>query len=491
MTTVAVKIRRSPSGPIETQEIEVKAPAGTPSNYYLNSSGEWLPIDGPAVAWDLWVDATNGNDSNPGTEAKPVLTIAKALAIMGAFISAESRLHLKNSPAAGWDLSQFFVPSMITANLDVISEDGFEEIAAAVSVTSQTGTLIDCSGASPGWSVDAFRGKMVELIRGGVVYAHASVARNTADTIRILAEKPLPLTPGDSVRIVRPRAKLKAAPYQLGPLMGGAVNPYVYIGLEGTFAGPPPSCIHWINFQITAFQSFAGVHRFTGIVVLSGGSGVQPGGICCSGIDAPSAGSNPLVSAAESVGNGIAISGTANSAAMSIYSKAIFIGSLVAGQIRVVASQALLNVGFSVLNIACQDGSVFRISLNSKGYFGLENSSIRTSSTCAVVGATSSVLTTTKAGGALSCASGSYVLLDNVTFDTVLAAPSLTANSCGIIELKNRDYAELGVATIGLLPGPTLTRPAGAWSPGQSVATQAVLFTDLPTDGGSAIFRSV
>jgi hypothetical protein len=162
-----------------------------------------LVVDQPATtnslatkaAINLYVDAT-GSDSNPGTQALPLLTIQAALDKVPKTIRHPVTINVGAGNFKGATVDGFSFNAITTevgAWLNIVGTLVTATVATGVTtgvVASATlgstityGTLV-CTGA--GWTINDLKGKLVDVVISGSLKTTYLISSNTADTITIV-----------------------------------------------------------------------------------------------------------------------------------------------------------------------------------------------------------------------------------------------------------------------------------------------------------------
>jgi hypothetical protein len=148
----------------------------------------WPPVlgeDPAAGVVDLYVSPSLGNDSNPGTQAQPLATLARVDAVVPLAVSNVYNIHLRNEtyplPARNfWLRSRTYQPGGV---INVFADETWDATVFTVNRSDTTAagttatTLVSATG---GMVVNAFRGFSVRITSGALVGQYRRVNSNTA-----------------------------------------------------------------------------------------------------------------------------------------------------------------------------------------------------------------------------------------------------------------------------------------------------------------------
>lgn len=285
-----------------------------PPKVGLSRSLQLGPAD-DAVVRELYVDAALGDDDNEGTQASPLATLVEAERRIPLHVLEHHIIHVGPHVGDGY-APPFFRERLLHAPIDIIADsggtqdDGFTELLTG---TCQAGTLHTGIQTTGGLTVDAFRGKTVEMLDGSAAGFRRTIQRN--DDVEI---QPCLLWPGagagatpvdgDSFRILEPVVQIDMSvgydttPYWeisrgasprggYGFSFNGLFRPHPAISFvnfrlvntdleQGVSIGQP---VRWFGVEIapsaTAFNfNLVGGHLAIGIEQIMGKSNSQTGG---------------------------------------------------------------------------------------------------------------------------------------------------------------------------------------------------------------------
>ena len=508
--------------------LNVVVPTAGPGRWLLMGSA-FSPVPVPSTdVEDIWVDGTNGTANGTGTEADPFLTLAQVALRIGTQVWHPIAVHLLNSPAGGFILDELAGFRAINAPVVIIGEgdgvDAWEELFPPTLIDSMVGTLVTCTTAAPGWTVDEWANACKAEISNpdGSSFGFYSVMWNDAGTLHVGAPKSTNPPVGSSVRIVRPITAIAVPSWtasQNTNIFGGTKG-NTYSLLQSNFFAFPSECVHWVNLRFTGSSgpafSLSGNHNIVGCVYVSTDTtgcifqvqGQVSAGMYDARLSAFGFSNNYCV------GNGLVIGNVAAPVSASnflyIFPNGEFVGSIVTrrlemfgkgGQATFVGIDGWRFTATSASGncILCNLFSYIKLTTkasaaNGESYAGLGTAGSGSASAYFVDVRENSVAQLTGTirsytpGHLLIAKDGSYVHLESATFVPANVNSQIRAETNAVIKLSGRDYAELGPAIIGAVT--PLTRPKGAWLAGDSVITQITLLSQIPRDGMPAIFRS-
>lgn len=503
--------------------LNVVVPTAGPGRWLLMGSA-FSPVPVPSTeVEEIWVDGTNGTTNGTGTEADPFLTFAQVALRIGTQAWHPMVVHLLNAPPGGFIMAELAGWRAINAPIVFIGEgdgngnDVWEELYPPTLIDSVNDTLITCTTAAPGWTVERWANSChAEIIRpDGTSFGFYSVMDNTADALNVGAPKTTDPPAGSSVRIVRAATTVLVEDYTTTPtrIQGG-------VGLvDKDYSGSiaPRECVHWVNIKFAGVyypsMYLTGAHNFVGCAFVGIGTAVAwlylYGQITSGRFDTCLAAFG--FDANYCVGNGLVVGSeqtTALPSRVTLYG-GLFAGSLTCWRILCLARVDLFladgwrirssTIGTLFCLYAAEYDTIrlWTVSSASNGvsYAGLGQRGAGDGSAYLVEirrHTTADVRGTITLYG--TCG-GFFRANDMSTADFVCTLipdhPNFIIRTGlgSIITLYTRDYAELGAATIGSSTV-VLTRPKGAWNIGDSViALAAGNFALAPRDGMPCIFR--
>jgi len=511
-------------------ETEIAANTATRVGTHLQSmASSALLVAQPAPA-TFYIDGDNGNDTNDGTQAEPVRTIKGLCDLIGTRCLFDTWVYFSpaTEPYSIDDL--IHLPEVVARWLVFDGGDNFEEVVGETAVTSHTGRSIDCSGASPGWVADAYLGLFVELINpDDTIMGYATIAENTTDGIEFLSPKQADLAAGGKIRIVRPGVKFKSTRQDGTSLIQDVIQG----GPNRFWFGRSTGGIVWRNIEFAAdpgrYQTyyFGGSHYFVGFLVSGDAAGYGQtvrfvnATVWAGGWDTRY-GKTLGLDENESVGWGFSTRDENSIPGIVFIYDSLWQGGIVTGAVVAHGSNSSVNLeeGFRVLgnsaygNSGGVDGWFGAAFISTSGAEidlddndGANNGPVYRSFGDAVAdgfmaGNAGSVRL--GAGGNIEHKGSGRLGLVRYQGVAVISDVQVDATNGSGLELEaiyggmgrlsagggGTDYSWLGDCTISQVN--PLTRPStdGAWAINESVADKAASFSDLPKDGGSAIFRT-
>lgn len=149
-----------------------------------------------------YVDASNGNDNNDGSESAPFKTLNAALRAVPTVVNHDIVIHIKSG---SYELSPLRARTL-NARL-VLAGDDFEELEA--SQAAQAGSSATEVVAVAGLGTDTYRGKTIEILTGDAAGDRRTIRDHTDTTITPVEEFSSAVADGDTFRIVRPAAEIE------------------------------------------------------------------------------------------------------------------------------------------------------------------------------------------------------------------------------------------------------------------------------------------
>lgn len=133
---------------------------------------------------DIYVDPLTGNDNNEGqVSARPVATLQRAAELLPEVLMHQVRVHVVSSVTLADDCNfaclcldqgQLFITGGFANTTQVLAEQ---------TPTASTTSTLTVNAA--GWTVDAYRGRLIEFTDGALVGKRYMILGNTADTITL------------------------------------------------------------------------------------------------------------------------------------------------------------------------------------------------------------------------------------------------------------------------------------------------------------------
>jgi hypothetical protein len=498
------------------------APTAGPGRWILQISANSSAI--PGETFEIWVDEATGADTNPGTQSSPFATVTRAWEYIGMSVYQDG---IVNVGPGDYEMDLFFYERDIRRNLKFKGSD-VDVVVPFTEIDANTGILIDCTTAAPGWTVDAYKGLHAYAYdsTGTTILARWTIGENTANTISVLSPKNTNVPAGSQVQVVRPAARLipPAGTDSRSSVIGGGK----YRAFSSEFGRRAQPGLIWENLEINVpagrYDTFfmSGSHVFVGTIFYGAATGFGQGVYFTRGSQVWSGSYQesgtatteiyPDITNAYMAGWGLSMFDAVDARNPGYVSVdgGWFVGSLVTGSFRALgAAYCFFISGWR------NTGST---SYNQYGAFDSGNGGDIQLYDGQRAGNGASYAQSGWVGNSLPAfyaAEGSVVemagpdMIDAGTGDHVFTRtgfvrvgnytstfPNAGAHGAhaiygGVVRLTsggNTDYAWLGDAVAGQTN--PLTRPAGAWAVNESTSDQAAAFTDLPTDGGSAIFRT-
>lgn len=477
----------------------------------LGGSGPPIPVllSTPNVGRSYYIDAVNGSDKGEGTEASPYATITKALVEAGPFIVNDIRLIIAptNDPS-GYDMSEFYAPRIIVGSI-IVEGIGREYLTDSVEVDSEVENTLDLTTASPGWTPNEWRGWHVELSQSNGVVLHSTIWGNSANEMVICGRNWSGTT--DSLRVAVPAVVLNLEREDYKGIIGslslsrpGAIGPSVIfnnIHMRASTSG---------SIRTRFRGGFVGVGLIISCRVAAGsyaGDVTIKDGSFISGTYANSYLESLGFTDEEMNGYGLSFVNTGGSYGLPVLLvKADWYGSFVGGAAHFTGGHtAIQSNGWFSGGRASIDAGFYASVYVDNGTYAWANDSYNKA--YGVDGGAHASYQVEELGsfdiisppvvdesqGLLAEVRGGHLSIQT-TFSFPNRAGGAPANEAGLeaimggtIEMDNDGSTILGTSTISSTN--PLVRPASSFAPFASVADMAVVFTDLPTDGGSAIFR--
>lgn len=154
---------------------------------------------------DIYVRAVDGDDSNPGTQAAPLATIAKAIEMIPLIVDHTIRIHIGNNSGGPYAFPIIWNRDL-NKNVYLLGDgagvgDGFNELlASTAALAGSDGNVVKTSGLA----VDVYLGKTIEILTGAAAGDRRTIRNNTATDIIPCATFSSPVAPADTYRIVEP-----------------------------------------------------------------------------------------------------------------------------------------------------------------------------------------------------------------------------------------------------------------------------------------------
>jgi len=394
-------------------------------------------------------------------------------------------------------------------------------------IDSQTGILIDCSSAAPGWTPDEFAHYHVWLYAADqvTVLAKFTIGTNSADTITVVSPKSFDVPAGSFLRVGIPAFRLT---YQDGSNFrsGGRGIPGTAPG-RGTFQQfgrrPGGSAFVWHSVTFISkgdFPTFVweDSHAFIGayFYATEGSFGISNvfnansyiwSGMWAQSGTAASTWWAGFVSNEEMAGYCLSMKTPAVAYDWGyVESYGDFVGPILCGGMTSDGRSWILD-GYRFSSDGINYGQYG--SIESRGYTQIFETARAGNGACfgwigqpggsgpnfyahqqTLLEIFSPAAVTANGNGEFLFVRGGHVRLGAPlapVFPTNLN-PAVRAIYGGNVRLAGSDFAWLGDATISQIN--PLTRPAGAWAVNESVSDAAAAFTDLPKDGASTIYRT-
>jgi hypothetical protein len=168
----------------------------------------------------LWV-STDGDDLNDGSFDAPLRTIRAALTIASvSSVPTEINMGPGDFSPDGLDDPQ------LVRSSGVIVGTEFDDLSADVTVSGYNSTTrVITFSPSPGWSVNQWKGKLIQWQSGpsgpyaSSLAASALISQNAADSVTVAYPASITSTPavGDVMRIVEPATRFIGATSVIGP----------------------------------------------------------------------------------------------------------------------------------------------------------------------------------------------------------------------------------------------------------------------------------
>lgn len=181
----------------------------------------------------------NGDDANPGTEAQPKRQVSAALKSLPNTIRHPVVIRPAAGSYDGFDATAFTfdpVDAAQGAYIQVLGSFTAPTLATGtVTGTSTAGTTGGLTHTGQTWTVDALRGKLIEITSGPGAGQVRVIASNTADTVTIAGTWTSPTASGyaiwDCGTVISTPTNLPALPGSASAAAGGLLvgnNPFMY-----------------------------------------------------------------------------------------------------------------------------------------------------------------------------------------------------------------------------------------------------------------------
>lgn len=275
----SASLRHSPSGK-ESSVLELES--NLPNNRFAGPDGEFR-VPGGEIEPDAtyWLDAATGSDDFDGSEDFPFATTEKAWERIGTMPTA-SMITVNVGPGT-YNFAPFRYVRNIRKNVRFRGQSpgglvpaDLDQKFADVAITSQTGIVINCSGAAPGWTVDQWMGRHVWIYdsTGTTLIDRYTIAENTADALIVMAPKNTNAPAGSIARIGIPAAQLILSSASIdvssqSAVIGGSLSGNTFSVQNGI---RPSNGLIWENIAVVASAGvypsyfFTNAHAFVGCV---------------------------------------------------------------------------------------------------------------------------------------------------------------------------------------------------------------------------------
>lgn len=192
---------------IEPSLFEIKPPITEDLIGNIDGDGETVSFNSiiTNADMDIYVRAVDGDDNNPGTITAPVATLAAAVALIPYIIAHPVVIHIGPHTGDGYVMPTV-KSRILRANIYIIGDgagsgDGFTELIASTAALAGSGSNVV---KSSGLSVDAYRGKTIEILSGAAIGDRRTIRNNTATDIVPSYSFSAVVSTDDLYRIVEP-----------------------------------------------------------------------------------------------------------------------------------------------------------------------------------------------------------------------------------------------------------------------------------------------
>jgi hypothetical protein len=234
---------------------------------YFFTGTAWLSHEGlkraaVGTTVDIYVSGSLGVDTNPGTQALPVATLARAEEMIPDVVQARTRIHLRNETYALPSTRDRWMRSRtLHARIEVLADAAWDSTvytiqASGASAAGTNSTTVVTSGLT----TNAQRGRSIRMTSGAASGQYRRINSNTTTDIKVNAAfSPAPTT-GDTFEVFTTTAIITApAPLSastaryvvVDSMLGGSGTSPNIPGSTGASMGEPNG-VHFYGVTITS-----------------------------------------------------------------------------------------------------------------------------------------------------------------------------------------------------------------------------------------------